>query len=63
MVLTTYRHHIEDLVNSHIPPENYLTEDDIREITEFVNENLLKIDLSENDIKDKEANELIDFLF
>ena len=62
MVLTTYRHHIEDLVNSHIPPENYLTEDDIREITEFVNENLLKIDLSENDIKDKEANELIDFL-
>ena len=62
MVLTTYRHHIEDLVNSHIPPENYLTEDDIREITEFVNENLLKIDLSEKDIKDKEANELIDFL-
>ena len=62
MVLTTFRHHIEDLVTSHIPPENYLTEDDYREITEFVNENLLKKDIKEKDINDKEAKDVIDFI-
>jgi preprotein translocase subunit SecA len=62
MVLSTFRHHVEDLVNSHIPPENYLTEDDYKEIREFVNENLLKNDLDEKDIKDKQPAELIDFI-
>jgi preprotein translocase subunit SecA len=62
MVLSTFRHHVEDLVNSHIPPENYLTEDDYKEIREFVNENLLKNDLDETDIKDKQPAELIDFI-
>jgi preprotein translocase subunit SecA len=62
MVLTTFRHHVEDLVNSHIPPENYLTEDDYKEIREFVNENLLKEDLKEKEIDDKEPAELIDYI-
>lgn len=62
MVLTTFRHHIEDLVNSHIPPENYLTEDDYKEIREFVNENLLRKDLRLKDLEGKEPKELIDFL-
>lgn len=62
MVLTTFRHHIEDLVNSHIPPENYLTEDDYKEIREFVNENLLKKDVKLKDVTGKEPKELIDYL-
>lgn len=62
MVLTTFRHHIEDLVNSHIPPENYLTEDDCKEIREFVNENLLKKDVKLKDVTGKEPKELIDYL-
>lgn len=62
MVLTTFRHHIEDLVNSHIPPENYLTEDDYKEIREFVNENLLKKDVKLKDATGKEPKELIDYL-
>ncbi|MBQ6323370.1 MAG: preprotein translocase subunit SecA [Bacilli bacterium] len=62
MVLTTFRHHIEDLVKSHIPPENYLTEDDYKEIMEFANENLLKKDLKIKDIQGKEPNDLIDYL-
>ena len=62
MVLTTFRHHIEDLVNSHIPPENFLTEDDYKEIMEFANENLLKKDLKIKDVEGKEPSELIDYL-
>lgn len=62
MILTTFRHHIEDLVNSHIPPENYLTEDDCKEIREFVNENLLKKDLRLKDIEGQDPKDLIDFL-
>ena len=62
MVLTTFRHHIEDLVNSHIDPEGYLTEEDFKDIVEFANENLLKKDIKEKEIKDKEPNEVIDYL-
>jgi len=62
MVITTFKHHIEDLVKSHIPPENYLTDKDNEEIKEFVNENLLKEDLSIEDIKDKEPETLINFI-
>ena len=62
MVLTTFRHHIEDLVKSHIAPEGYLTEDDYKEIMEFANENLLKKDIKIKDIEDKKEEELIDYL-
>ncbi|MBQ6135144.1 MAG: preprotein translocase subunit SecA [Bacilli bacterium] len=62
MVLTTFRHHIEDLINSHMPPEGYLTEEDYKDIVEFVNENLLRKDIKLNDIKDKAPEELIDYL-
>ena len=62
MVLTTFRHHIEDLVKSHLFPEGQLTEEDYKDIIEFANENLLKKDLKLKDIKDKEANEVIDIL-
>ena len=51
-----------DLVNSHIYPEGRLTDKDIEEITEFINENLLRNDIKENDIKDKEPEEIIDYL-
>ena len=53
MVLATFTHHIEDLVNSHLAPEGYLTEQDFSEIVEFANENLLK-----RDVKVKEINAL-----
>ena len=62
MVLTTFRHHIEDLVKSHLAPEGYLTEDDLKEITEFVNENLLKKDIKDKDVEKKETEEIIDYL-
>ncbi|MBR1937209.1 MAG: preprotein translocase subunit SecA [Bacilli bacterium] len=62
MVLSTFRHHIEDLVNSHIMPEGFLTENDFNEITEFVNENLLKKDIKVKEINTKQPNEVIDYL-
>ena len=62
MVLTTFRHHIEDLVKSHMPPEGYLTEDDYKDICEFTNENLLKKDIKIKELKEKNENEVIDII-
>ena len=62
MVLTTFRHHIEDLVKSHLVPEGYLTEDDYKEIVEFANENLLKKDIKVKDIEGKDDAEIIDLI-
>ena len=62
MVLSTFRHHIEDLVKSHLAPEGYLTEDDYKDIREFVNENLLRKDLKLKDIENKSDEELIDYI-
>ena len=62
MVLTTFRHHIEDLVKAHLYPEGELTKDDYKEIIEFTNENLLKKNLKAKDVIGKEPNELIDYI-
>lgn len=62
MVLSTFRHHIEDLVKSHLAPEGFLTEDDIKEILEFANENLIKKDIKKDKIEGKNENEIIDTL-
>ena len=62
MTLSTFRHHIEDLVNSHLAPEGFLTEEDYEDIREFANENLLRKDLKKNEISSLEAPELIDLL-
>lgn len=62
MVLNTFRHHVEDLVNSHIAPEGYLTDADYSEIVEFANENLLKKDITKSAISNLAPEEVIDKL-
>ena len=62
MILTTFRHHIEDLVKSHLAPEGYLTDDDNKEIVEFVNENLLRKEIKVKDIEGKDNAEVIDII-
>ena len=62
MILSTFRHHIEDLINSHLAPEGYLTDNDLEDIANFANENLLKKDISKKDITNMETNDVIDFL-
>lgn len=62
MVLATFQHHIEDLVNSHIAPEGYLTEQDFSEIVEFANENLLKADIKPKKLSTLTSEETIEAL-
>ncbi len=62
MVLSSFRHHIEDVVKSHMAPANELTEDDYKDIKEMVNENLLKKNLTDKEVNGKEPEELIDYI-
>ena len=62
MVIDTFRHHVEDVVKSHLPPEGYLTEEDYEKILDYVNQNLLAKDLKPKDIKEKQPDELIDLI-
>ena len=62
MVLDTFRHHIEDLVKSHLAPEGELGKQDYEEIAEYINENLLKKDIKISEIENKSEEETIDIL-
>ena len=62
MVLDTFRHHMEDLVKSHLDPEGVLGKKDYEEIATYVNENLLKKDIKVSDIDGKSEEDVIDFL-
>ena len=62
MVLETFRHHIEDLVKSHLVTEQVLNEKDYEDIAEFANENLLRKDFKVKEIKDLPADEVIDLI-
>ncbi len=59
-VLNAMRNHVMDVVNAHIYPEGKLTDKDIEEIVEAVNENLLKQDVEVNEFKEKTSEEIID---
>ena len=60
MVLSSFRHHVEDLVNSHIAPEGMLTDADLTEIVDFANENLLRKDIKKKDVEGITPEEVID---
>ena len=62
MVLTTFRHHIEDLVKSHLAPDGVLDEEDYEDIAEFANENLLRKDIKVKEIEGLSDSEVIDLL-
>ena len=62
MVLTTFRQHISDLVNSHLAPEGRLVENDYTEILEFANNNLIKNDIELDSINGKQPEEVIDVI-
>ena len=62
MVLTSFKNHIKDLVNSHLYPEGHLTNEDFEEITEFANQNLLAKDIKISDINDLSPDGTIDKL-
>ena len=62
-ILDTFRHHIEDLVNSHLVIDGEINDDDIDEITEFANENLLVKDIKKSSLKNKSAEDIINKLY
>ena len=63
-IIETFRNTIRNLVESHIPPENYLTENDKSEIVEYVNTNFLKNqNLDVKDVENLSNQEMVDYLF
>ena len=62
MVLSSFRHHIEDLVRSHISADGTISDSDLDEIVDFTNENLLKKDIKKSSISNIDADQIIDKL-
>ena len=62
-VLETFKTYITSLVNNHIMPEGYLTDQDITDILEFSNEHLLRNGVLFDDLKKLSSDEMIDFLY
>ena len=62
-VLNTFYNHISDIVESHIPPEDYLTENDLSDIVNYANQNLLRKHIAYTDIKDLEKDQVIQFIY
>lgn len=58
-VLDTIKNHVSDIVNSHLYPEGRLTNDDVADITEYVNENLLKKDIDKEELDNRTPEEMI----
>ena len=61
-VLKTIKNHISDLVNSHLYPEGRLTNDDVKEIVEFANENLINQDIDKEEVDNKSPEEMIEYI-
>ena len=62
-VIDTFKETINTLCENHIEPEGHLTENDRKEIIEYVNTNFLKgQNLKYNDIKDLKDNEISEYI-
>ena len=63
-VLEIFKNTVTDLVEAHIAPEGVLTDNDLDEITEYVNTNFLRSgNLKQNDLKDKKETDVIDYIY
>ena len=63
LIYEVFEIRVADLIDAHIPPEGYLTEHDIEDVLEEVNNNLLKYQsIEDKDIKDKKPEEVIDYI-
>jgi len=59
----TFRNTVEDLVTGHIAPEGHLTDKDLSEIVEYMNNNFLKTQhLEVEEIKEFDEGKMIDYL-
>ena len=63
-ILETFKDYISNEVNSHMPPENELTDNDINNIVETFNASMLKNKkLNEKDLYNKSNTEVIDVIY
>jgi len=62
-VLNTMKNHIIDLVNSHISEDNKLNDADIEEIVIYANENFLRKDIENKEVKNNKSEELIEVIY
>ena len=63
MTLDHFKNHITNIVNSHLIDSNKLTGLDVSEILETVNENLLKNDLSVDELEELDPESLIETIY
>lgn len=63
MTLEHFKNHISNIVNSHLIDSNKLTGLDVSEILETVNENLLKNDLSVDELEELDPESLIETIY
>ncbi len=62
-VLNTFYNHITDFVDSHLPPEDSLTDEDISDIVAYVNQNLLRNNIKFDDLKEKDNSFVIEYIY
>ena len=63
ITLEHFKNHIANIVNSHLVDSNKLTGLDVTEILETVNENLLKNDLSVDELEELDPESLIETIY
>ena len=62
-VLKSMYNHIADLVEEHADEKEKISEDNLKEIIEYINSNLLKQKLTEEELKDKDIDALINYIY
>ncbi len=63
-VLSTFKEYVSNVVNAHLAPEGYLTDNDLDNIVEHFNAHLLKSKkLNKNELKDLKTEEIIDKIY
>ena len=62
-VLETIRNHISDTVNSHLDETNKINDESLKDIISYVNENLLKYDISNKEVRSLKSDEIIDYIY
>ena len=61
-VLNSIHNHVTDLVKSR-NIDNIITDEELQSITDFANENLLKEDITKNQLENKKADDIIEFIY
>ena len=62
-ILVSLNNHVSDVVKSHLYPEGRLTNDDVKAILDYVNDNLLKKPLDKEELDNQIPDDMIDIIY